>query len=418
MAIDTMREIHDLVGFEDRSAGSDAERRAAAHLAERLRSLGRQVEVESIEVHPNWALTHLLHALLAVVGSLVSVGLPLVGIVILALVTLSALGDLTGTLLLMRRLTGRRASQNVVSPEDRGKSGKLVLVAHYDAPRAGAVFSPRLLERRVTLAKRLRLPIGLGGVFVMAIVVVLFCTLVRGLGVESVFLAVVQFIPTVLLVLAIPLLADIQLSPPVPGAADNASGVATVLALADRHGGALDHLDLWVLFTGAGESMALGMREWLKEHRRELPPERTIFLDVDKTANGTVRYTTKEGFVLATSYDSSLIELCEEIAEADEEGRFGARGVVTRETSDGLLARARGNPAVKVSCLNALDYQPNYHQATDTPDRVDPAALERAVEFCSALIERIDKRVGPDVEHSAGAKAREQEHEQEQERES
>ena len=409
MAVDTRREIHDLVAFEGRLAGSDAERRAAEHLAERLRSLGRQVEIESIGVHPNWALTHMLHALLAVVGSLVSVGLPLVGIVILALVTLSALGDLTGTLFLLRRLTGRRASQNVVSPEDGGKSGKLVLVAHYDAPRAGVIFSPRLLERRATAAKRLRLPMGLGGLFVLAIVVILFCTVIRGLGVESVLLSVVQFIPTVLLVLAVPLLADIQLSRPVPGAADNASGVAAALALAERHGGDLDHLDLWVLFTGAGEAMALGMREWLKAHRRELPPERTLFVNVDKVANGTVRYTTKEGFVLATSYDSSLVELCEEIADEDEDGRFAARGVVTRETSDGLLARARGNPAIKVSCLNALDYQPNYHQPTDTPDRVDPDALERAVAFCSTLIERIDERVGPDVERSAGQKAKAEE---------
>ena len=413
MAVDTRREIQDLVGFEGRLAGSDAERRAAEHLAERLRSLGREAEVESIGVYPNWALTHLLHALLAVVGSLVSVGLPLVGVLILALVTLSTLGDLTGTLFLMRRLTGRRASQNVVSPEDGGKSGKLVLVAHYDAPRAGAIFSPRLLERRAALAKRLRLPIGLGGAFLVAIVVILFCTLVRGLGVESVPLAVVQFIPTALLVLAIPLLADIQLSSPVPGAADNASGVAAVLALAERHGGELDHLDLWVLFTGAGESMALGMREWLKAHRRVLPPERTIFLCVDKVANGTVRYTTKEGFVLATSYDSSLVEICDEIAGEDEDGRFGARAVVTRETSDGLLASARGNPAVKVSCLNALDYQPNYHQPTDTPDRVDPEAVERAVEFCATLIERIDERVGPEAQRSAGEKAKEQEQAQE-----
>ncbi len=407
-AVDAQREIEQLVAFEGRIAGSDAERRAAEHLAGRLGALGRDAEVESIGVHPNYALTHLIHALLAVAGSVVSVGLPLVGFLLVAIALISTLGDLTGTVLLVRRLTGRRASQNVLSREDGGKPGVLVLVAHYDSARSGAVFGRRALERRATLAKRLRAPIGLGGLFVLAIAVVLLCTLVRVLGIESTLLAIVQFVPTVLLILAVPLLADIQLSPPVPGAADNASGVATVLALAERFGGRLEHLDLWVLFTGAEESMALGMREWLKAHRTELPRARTIFLNVDKTANGTVRYTTKEGFFLAAGYDPSLIEICEEIAGEDEDGRFGARGIVTRETSDSLAARARGHPAIKVSCLGALDYQPNYHQPTDTADRVDPEALARAQDFCSKLVERIDGRLGPEADDAATAAAREQ----------
>lgn len=401
--VEVRREIEELVAFEGRLAGSESEREAAEHLAERLRSQGRGVEVEPISVHPNWALTHALHALLAVAGSLVSVALPLVGIVILALVALSALGDLTGTLLLLRRLTGRRASQNVISREDSDKPGALVLVAHYDAARAGAIFGPKALERRATIAKRLRSPIGLGGGFLISIFLILFCTLVRGLGIEATILSVVQFVPTVLLVLAVPVLLDIQLSAPVPGAADNASGVATVLALAERYGGKLEQLDLWVLFTGAGEAMSLGIREWLKRHRTELPRGRTVFLNVDKVAHGTVRYTTKEGFLLAASYDSRLVTICEEIAEGDEEDRFGARAVVTRETSDTVPVHARGHPAIKVSCLGALDYQPNYHQPTDTADRVDDDALGRGYEFCSALIEQMDERLGPDLASLAEA---------------
>ncbi|MBA2257132.1 MAG: M28 family peptidase, partial [Thermoleophilaceae bacterium] len=262
--MEAMREIEALVAFEGRIAGSDAERRAAEHLAGRLRSLGREAEVEPISVWPNYALTHMLHALLAVVGSLVSVASPLAGVLIVAFALLSSVGDMTGTLFLVRRLTGRRASQNVVSSEGGDKPGTLVLVAHYDAARAGAIFGRRSVERRAVLAQRLRLPIGLGGVFAIAMLIVLLCTGIRLLGVESLLVSIVQFVPTVLLVLAVPALADVQLSSPVPGAADNASGVAAVLELARRYGGELDHLDLTVLFTGAEESMSLGMREWLR----------------------------------------------------------------------------------------------------------------------------------------------------------
>lgn len=94
-------------------------------------------EIEPTNVWPSYALTHLIHALLAVTGSALSVDAPVVGLLLLLLATVSTVGDLTGSFFLVRRLTGRRASQNVTSREDAGKAGTLVLVAHYDAARAG-----------------------------------------------------------------------------------------------------------------------------------------------------------------------------------------------------------------------------------------------------------------------------------------
>ncbi len=404
--MDPRAEIDALLRFEGRGPGSDAERRAAGHLVGRLRELGREAEAEPTSVWPNYGLTHLIHALVAIAGSLLSVAVPAAGVALLLLAAVSTLGDLTGTLFLARRLTGRRASQNVVSTEAGDKPGKLVLVAHYDAGRAGSIFSPRAVERRAALGKRIRRPIALGALFFWTIVVVLLCAVARLLGVESTPLTVVQFVPTVLLVLSLPLLADIQLSPVVPGAVDNASGVATALRLAERFGGRLEHLDLWVLLPGAEEGMALGMRAWIKAHRSELPPERTIFLNLDKVGTGTVRYATKEGFVFTYPFHPRLIELCEEIAGEDEDERhFGAKPVVSRLTSDAHPARTRGYPATTISCLNALDYVPGYHQPTDTADRVEPEALERAFGFCSLLIERIDERIGPDLEREESTTA-------------
>lgn len=388
--MDALREIEDLVAFEGRGVGTDAERRAAGHLRERLEGLGRAAEVESISVHPNWPVTHALHALLAVVGSVVSVDRPLVGTLLLAAVAVSAFGDLSGTFLLLRRLTGRRASQNVVSREDGGKPGTLVLVAHYDAGRTGAVFGRRALERRAVLGKLLRRPIGPFEPFFWSIVLVLACAAVRLLDVDALALTIVQFVPTVVLIVSVPLLVDVVLSGIVPGANDNASGVATVLDLAERHGGALEHFDVWVLLTGAQEGLMLGMREWLAAHRRELDPARTVFLGVDEVGHGTVRYATKEGFVVAARYHPALLELCRELGDA-------ARPVVSRSGGDAHLARTRGYPALSISCLNALDYAPHHHQAGDTPERIDPDALERGRSFCSDLIELIDERIGPEL---------------------
>ncbi|HEV2075596.1 MAG TPA: M28 family peptidase [Thermoleophilaceae bacterium] len=392
--MEAIREIGDLVEHEGRVAGSDAERRAAEHLARRLRALGREAEIEPTSVWPRYALTHAIHALLAVVGSLVSVASPLAGLAVLALAAVSTLGDLTGTVFLVRRLTGRRASQNVTSPEDGGKPGTLILVAHYDAARGGSLFAPRVAERRASLARRLRIPLAPGGLFLIAIVAVLACAVLRLLGIDSTAVAVAQFVPTVALVLSIPLLLDLQLSPPTPGAADNASGVATVLRLAERCGGELEAFDLWVVLTGAQEPGSVGMREWLRAHRRELPRGATVVVNLDRAATGTARYAAREGPVVPVRLDRDLVALCDEIAEEDDD-RLGARRMVGRSASDAVLARSRGHRAITISCLDELDHQPHQHQPTDTPERVDPEALERAVQFCSKLLERIDQSLVP-----------------------
>jgi hypothetical protein len=176
--------------------------------------------------------------------------------------------------------------------------------------------------------------------------------------------------------------------------------VATVLRLAERYGGDLDHFDVWVLFTGAGEGMQLGMRAWLRAWKKRLDPARTAFLCVDQVGAGTVRFARREGFVIAFPQHPAILELCQQIAEedADGDGRYAARAYTSRTATDAGVARTAGFPAVSVSCLNALDYAPNHHRATDTIDNLDPESLERAYGFCSELVELIDEQIGPDLE--------------------
>ena len=63
--MDTIRE---LCSFEGRLAGTDAERRAADRLTERLRSLGRRADAEPTYVHPQAPPIHAAHCTIAVRG--------------------------------------------------------------------------------------------------------------------------------------------------------------------------------------------------------------------------------------------------------------------------------------------------------------------------------------------------------------
>ena len=404
--MDQLEEIEDLVAHEGRAPGSDAERRAAVHLANRLEDIGRDVTTEAILVRPRFALTHLIHALLAIAGGLVATSegsIPrLIGTAVVLFAAISAFGDLSGKFYLVRRLTGRRASQNVVSREDTGKPGTLVLVAHYDSARSGAVFSDRAMRRRARLGRLIRRPIGPFEPLFWSIMAVLACCAIRLTGVEGIALNAVQFVPTIVLIVAVPLLADIILSPIVPGASDNASGVATVLKLADRYTDDLVDFDLWVLLTGAQESMQLGMSAFLKRHKHELDRATTVFLCVDNVGHGDIRYTTKEGYVIAYAYHPDLVRLCEELRDEDaEEPYYRVRPIVSRSGTDAQRARAKGYPAIAIGATNELGYAPHYHQPSDTPDTLDEDTLRRAYDFCSELIELIDERIGPELEAPA-----------------
>jgi hypothetical protein len=135
--------------------------------------------------------------------------------------------------------------------------------------------------------------------------------------------------------------------------------------------------------------VAAGSRAFVKRHKRELGRERTVILNLDAVGSGTVRYTSREGPLVAIKSHPQLVQVCQAIAEDDQEkNSFGARPIVNRAPSDGYAARSAGLPAITISCRGRLDY---------APARVDEQALQRAEGFCAELIQRLDAEVGADI---------------------
>lgn len=388
--MDLRADIEALVDVGRRAPGSDAERRAAAYLKRRLEGLGRDVEVESVDAWPAWPLAYAILAALAVVGSVLSVSLAPLGAALALTAALLTFLDAGVLLPTVRRWLGRRASQNVVSWGNFDKPGRLVLVAHYDAGRGGIALGQKVEERRAAFGKLVRRPIGPLEPLFWAELAVLVCCILRLAGLSGFLLTVVQFLPTVLLIVAVALLLDIALSPTTGGENDNATGAALALRLAERFGGGrLEHFDVHVLLTGGQKAIAAGSRAFLKRHKRDLGGGRTVILNLDAVGSGTVRYTSREGPLVAIKSHPQLVQLCQAIAEDDEdENAFGARPIVNRSPSDGYAARSAGLPAITIGCRGRLDY---------VPERLDAEAIERAESFCAELIRRLDAEVGPDL---------------------
>jgi hypothetical protein len=391
--IDALQEIEALVAHDNRWAGTEAERRAAEHLAARLRSLGCDVEVEPAVVRPDYPLTYVLHILLALAGGAVSARRPRLGTAAVLAAIVSGFGDSYARFYLLRRLTRPAVTHNVLSRERGGKPGTLVILAHYDAAKTGWLFDPKALERRVRLGRRLGLDIGLFEPFTWSLLALLGLVVLRAVGIKSRALGAAQLAPMLILAAHVPLLLQIRASEAVPGAADNASGVATVLRLAERHRGRLRNFDLWVLFTGAEEGLLLGMREWMRTHNHELDPRWTIFLNLDEAGHGTVRYATADDIDGVPSDAPKLSELCDEVRAGGGVGCVDAQPMPSLALAEASLAAQHGYRAIRIACLPEPTFAPEYHRPTDTPERLDPQAPERAFRFCSELIERIDRRL-------------------------
>src|SRR5436305_31841 len=142
--------VERLAAIDARGACTDAERRAALLLRDELRSRGAPARVETVWVRPQWPATWALHAGLGVVGTLLSVGVAVAGLALLAATLVSYVLDVTGRAHLLRLLMPRRATQLVISePPPPADRIRLVITAGIDAPRTGAIFAPLYARVRV-----------------------------------------------------------------------------------------------------------------------------------------------------------------------------------------------------------------------------------------------------------------------------
>jgi hypothetical protein len=393
-----MEVVRGLTAFRGRAAGTDAERRAANWLAARLGEQGRRAEVEPTHVHPHFALVHAGHCAMGVAGSLLSIAQPAVGFALVLAAAASMYLDLNARHYLLRRLFFRRASQNVVSPGPRpGAPARLYLSAHYDAGLTGAVFRPRMAARLSALARLSPVPFGPFRPLFWSLALLLPVLGARMAGLEGVAVSVLQLPPTLVLLTGCFLLVDVQLSDVVPGANDNASGVAAVLGLAaelDRD--PPENLDVWVLLTGGQECLMEGMHGFLRRHRSELDRDRTYFLNIDAVGAGDLRYLTGEGLAVTVQMDRRMVELCEAVAEASggDGSEPAAEPLAHGSAGDALAARLARYPAAGLTALEPGAISPSrHHRPDDTPEGVEAAALDRAGRFAASLVRALDRDV-------------------------
>jgi hypothetical protein len=189
--------------------------------------------------------------------------------------------------------------------------------------------------------------------------------------------------------LIVALFGDIARRPPVPGANDNGSGVAAVLGLACELAGSCPAaLRVLFLSTGSEETMLEGMEAFLRRHRNELDPSRTLVVCLDMV--GWDRLIVREGEGVLRHYPSRPqdVELLLQAARAA--GVDVAVAPPGPAPTDGLAARWAGLPTICVSSVAANGGYPHYHRPTDVPDNINVETVVAARRLCAELVGQLD----------------------------
>jgi hypothetical protein len=363
--------LDDLCAIPARGACTDAERRAAGVLEAELTQRGHEAWTETHWLRPHWAVAVALGSLLGVAGSLLSITVPLAGVILGGVAALGLALEAAGRSSPLRLVSGRRATQDVVSLPARDDGVMLVVAAPYDAPRRGLLLN----DRWRALAVRTR---GVRGWLALGALVVAGASAARLQGVDASWLGAIQLVPTVAMIGALAASLDIASSEFSPGA-DTASAAAIAVDVFDelvREAPA--SLAPGLLLYGAGGSGPLALRAQLKRER--LHPRGAVVLEIGPSTGGTPAWRARH----------TQLKRAAELAAAALELPPGRRPRPTRGA--GRL------PTIRIACLDERGLAARSHQPDDTPEHADPAAATAALDLALGVADALDAQL-PALDH-------------------
>jgi hypothetical protein len=380
--------LHWLAGLAPtRLTGSAGERRVHDALAERLAGLGYRVERQPLRfprhIYGSLALHFGLAAGLVVLAAWAPRWAALGHLVVLV----SFLSEAVARRHLLRRLWPRVDTQNVLGtwPVEGPVRRRIVCVAHVDSAYTGLLFHPPVLRAltrpppRPLPNKQLLLPV--------------LCV-AAAIGVE---LAGPH--PLVLALLAVPMLVVALLNAEivvrdqvVPGAADNLSGCAAQLVLAEAWAARpVPGVELVMVYSGAEEAGTGGAAHLARTMRARWSVDDTDVLVLDTLSNGEL-FVLEEGELWPVRVPAELRAAVSAVA-AELGLPDPPTFAVPAGATDALPLRVAGYRAVALTCIDRAYGAPrHYHHPTDTAENVDPVQLETSTRLAEALLRRLASR--------------------------
>lgn len=385
----TLRGVIEALAPIERAAGSEGERQAAHWIADRLSAAGAPARVEEAKFRGDFA---------GVVGALAAAGAGAgiaaatkrgrkLGAIVGAAVAGLIADDISNGARPFRRLVRpERPTWNVIAEAgDIDAERTAVVLAHHDAAQTGFIFDPRFQERlidhlpgiveRIDTSLPLWWPVLAGPLLATAGGLSGRKGLARAGAVISAGAAATM--------------ADIQRGPTVPGANDNLTAVAVIVALAEALAAdPVTGLRVQLVSVGAEEVLQGGIYGYCERHLSRFDRERAFFLNVETVGGPSLALLEGEGPVVMEDYfDRPFRDLIGRVAE--REGIPLRRGMRSRTSTDSVVASRMGVPTATVVAIDRYKALSNYHRMTDTPENICWPTVACAADLAEAVVREL-----------------------------
>ncbi len=381
-----LREVVEALAPIERLAGSAGEREAAEWIAERMRAAGAEASVEEERFHDGYAgMIAKLVGIAAGAGALAVTNGRVERLAAAVAATATALiaDDISNGLRPWRKATMElKPTWNAVGVAgDPAADRTLVVMAHHDAARTGLIFdetAQRLLgERLPGIVERIdtSLPLWWPLLAGPATVAAGAATGRRKLTAAGTFVSAV----------GTAVMADIERSPVVPGANDNLSAVAVLIALAEAlREKPIEGLRVVLASCGAEEVLQGGVYGFCERHLAPLDRERTWILNIDTVGSPGLVLLEGEGpVVMEDFFDVTWRDLIAEVAARE---RIPIRrGMRARTSTDSVVPSRMGIPTACLVSVDRYKGLSNYHQPSDVPESLSYPTVACAADLAEAM---------------------------------
>lgn len=374
-----------------RLTGTPAEKLVQEAIAERLTAAGYRATYQPFSFSPHIYGSLALHFGLALALAWAAPSWPIAAGVGHLVVALSFYSEAVLRQHVLRLVWPEVDTQNLLltlSPEGP-ITRRIVLLAHVDSAFTGLMFHPPILKEIAKpppsflpfLKKQLLLPF---------VCVIALAALELVAGGAPIWARVVLSIP-----LAIVFFFNAEVvvrDRVVPGAADNLSGCAAQIVMAEAWAASPEPgVEVVFVFTGAEEAGTGGAAHLSRTAGWDREITRVMVLDT--LSNGEL-YTLEEGELFRVPQPPSLVAAAR--AAAKDAGLPEPESyAVPAGATDALPFLVQGYQALALTCIDREQHAPrNYHHPNDTADRVDPEQLEASTKVASALLRRLARGFG------------------------
>ena len=370
-----------------RESTSKEEKEAAEYITEYLKSLNNtEVSVQQFKSVWTWTWPNVLTISLVLIGIGLYTLLPSISVIIigLAIFFFYTENDNRPTI---SRIFPKKSSQNVIGKIKSLEEGlrTIVLIAHMDSSRADSAHHPSKVKNFRTLV-----------LVNFLLYCIVFLLLLFGLLINVQNINFQDLAWYLSLLLAIPIVYTLVLALTrqflynlVPGANDNASGVAVVLELMNLFSkNPLQNTEIISVLTGCEESGCGGILTFLKHYGEQYKD--AFYLNFDNVGAGTPIFTPKEGIFLSHRANKTLLNLTREVQQENPNLNIKEREFRSGYT-DGTVAMVQGYKALTFLALNEDGVPPHWHWETDTVENIELDVIENVKDFGLELIKKIDE---------------------------